>query len=176
MKNVLIAIIIGVVVAGILYIIPHKTQAPVQAPINVVDFQTCVDAGNQVLETDPPVCSTPDGKTFVGQTTASADVVLDTPQFGDLVASPLTITGKAKGTWFFEANLPIELKDEQGNVIAQQGYHTDDNWMTEDYVNINTQLTFPTPATDYGVLIIHNDNPSGMPENDKQYAVPVRFK
>jgi hypothetical protein len=88
----------------------------------------------------------------------------------------LTVTGKAKGNWYFEANLPVTLKDSNGKVLAQVGAQAQGEWMTEDYVNFTAVLNFPTPTTEFGVLLIEKDNPSGLPENDASYAIPVRFR
>lgn len=109
-----------------------------------------------------------------------AEVVVETPQRGDLVTSPLLVKGKARGTWFFEANLPVTLKDQDGKILAQKGFMANPpaggDWMTEDYVEFEDSLTFTAPTTEFGVLIIQNDNPSGLEENEKSFAVPVRFK
>src|SRR5450830_1862820 len=41
------------------------------------------------------------------------------PQSNETVQSPLTITGKARGSWFFEASFPVILTDWDGLIIAQ---------------------------------------------------------
>ncbi|MBI2356036.1 MAG: Gmad2 immunoglobulin-like domain-containing protein [Candidatus Doudnabacteria bacterium] len=105
-----------------------------------------------------------------------AEVVIETPQRGDLVKSPLAVKGKAKGIWFFEANLPVTLKDQNGKILAQKGFQAKGEWMTEDYVEFEDTLTFAAPTTEFGVLVIENDNPSGLKEFEKSFAVPVRFK
>ncbi len=178
-SNYIIGLIVLVVVAAfVIYFVPQVAQSPqVNVPANqeITSFNACVDAGYPVTETYPPTCRTPDGKTFTAAVT-DPEVVIDSPKIGDIVTSPIRVTGKAKGNWFFEANIPVMLKDENGTVIAQQGMHADGDWMTTDYVNFSGMLSFPTPTTDYGVLIINNDNPSGLPEFDKSFVVPVRFK
>lgn len=148
-----------------------KTSLPV-----VTDFSSCVDAqGGQVLQTFPPIC-TYEGKSFVQQPPIQqASVIVDTPQPNDLVTSPLVVQGRAVGSWYFEANLPVTLKDTNGNVLAQKGFQAIGDWMTPNYVDFDDTLTFTTPATQYGVLIISKDNPSGLPQNDASFAVPVRF-
>src|SRR3989338_5609405 len=75
-----------------------------------------------------------------------AEVIVDTPQPGDMVASPLEVKGRAKGFWFFEANLPVTLKDQNGNVLVQKGFQAQGDWMTENYVEFDDVLTFPTPT------------------------------
>lgn len=179
MKNFIIGALLIAILGLILYFAPHTSQAPTTTnnqPL-VVDYDTCVAANNPITQGKPLTCTTADGRDFVDTTAVSEpDVVIDTPVIAQTVTSPMTVKGKARGSWFFEANLPILLKDENGKVLAQVGYHTTENWMTNDYVSINTTLKFPAPTTDYGVLVIHNDNPSGDPANDKTFEVPVRFR
>ncbi|HEX5429933.1 MAG TPA: Gmad2 immunoglobulin-like domain-containing protein [Patescibacteria group bacterium] len=178
-RNIIIGVVVLAVVIALLSFMPEKSQAPTtnNNTQTATDYASCALAGYPIEQTNPPTCTTPQGQTFTDQSAVTnQDVIITTPKIADIVTSPMTISGKVRGTWFFEANLPIELEDEDGNVLAQTGYHTDENWMTSDYVDVNTTLKFPAPTTDYGKLVIHNDNPSGDPANDKSFEVPVRFK
>ncbi|MBI2607360.1 MAG: hypothetical protein HYW51_00870 [Candidatus Doudnabacteria bacterium] len=167
-------ITILIVIAGLLlYFVPKTTKPIIE---EVVDFETCADAGYPIAESFPRQCVTPAGRTFVEETGVEPEVIVDTPQIGELVTSPFTVAGRAKGYWFFEANLPVTLKDQTGNILVRQGFMTQDDWMTEDYVEFSDVLIFPTPTTEFGALIIEKDNPSGLPEFDASFAVPVRFK
>lgn len=97
------------------------------------------------------------------------------PKPGQLVTSPLTVTGEARGNWYFEAVFPIRLLDGNGAVIASgQGQATAD-WMTSDFVPFTSTLTFAAPATANGTLVLMKDNPSGLPEYDDEIRIPVRF-
>ncbi|MBI4049625.1 MAG: hypothetical protein HY395_02295 [Candidatus Doudnabacteria bacterium] len=145
-------------------------------PVKVTDFHSCVNAGYPVAESFPRQCTGPDGQTFTEEVSEEPEVVVETPTRGALAASPLNIKGKARGTWFFEANLPVTLKDQNGKILAQKGFQAKGEWMTEDYVEFEDSLTFSAPTTEFGVLVIENDNPSGLPENEKSFAVPVRFR
>ncbi len=112
-----------------------------------------------------------------GNTLEKSDmIVLYQPYANDIIASPLSITGEARGTWYFEASFPIELQDTDGNVIAQGHAEAQSNWMTEDFVPYIATLTFVVPAgvTD-GVLYLRKDNPSGLPANDDEVHFPVQF-
>jgi hypothetical protein len=176
-RNIIIAVVVLAVGIGILSILPKQTAAPTNNNPVVVDYNSCVTAGYPIAQTNPTTCTTPDGRTFSNtEVVTEPDVVIDTPQIAQIVTSPMTIKGKVKNSWFFEANLPIELRDENGKVLAQKGYMTPDDWMTPGYKTLDTTLSFKAPTTDYGVLVIHNDNPSGLPENDKKFEVPIRFK
>jgi len=94
---------------------------------------------------------------------------------GDQVTSPLTITGRARGYWYFEASFPVKLLDGDGNQLAIQPAQAQGDWMTEDFVPYSVTLTFPTPSTPTGTLILMKDNPSGLPENDDYLSIPVIF-
>ena len=96
------------------------------------------------------------------------------------ITSPLQIDGKVRGFWFFEASFPIQLTDEQGNVLAttiaqaQSDPATGEvNWMTEDFVDFKARLEFVSNAEIKGFLVFKKDNPSGLPENDKELKVPI---
>jgi hypothetical protein len=179
LKNAVIVILVAVIAGLLLYFLPKAADEPdsVVNPADVQDFLTCADAGYPVMESDPRQCRTPDGRLFVEDTTENAEVVINTPMIGQRVTSPLTVSGKAKGTWFFEDNLPVTLKDKNGKVLAQKGAQSQDGqWMTTDYVNFTVVLEFDMPATDEGSLFIEKDNPSGLPEHAGSFFVPVRFR
>jgi hypothetical protein len=103
-------------------------------------------------------------------------IEVDAPLSGDTITSPLTVTGKARGNWYFEASFPIELKDGNGTVIATGVGQAQGDWMTTDWVPFTATLTYTAPATENGTLVLHNDNPSGLPENDKNVEIPVVFE
>ena len=177
-KYLQIAILIVVAVLAI-FLLPKHHQEP---PLSISNFEQCQQAGGTVDNTsDPAQCTAPNGQIFTQQQpsadedTAQPDVVVDTPRPGDAITSPLHIKGRAKGNWFFEANLPVVLKDQSGQVLAQQGLHAIGNWMTTDYVEFDETISFTSPGPEYGTLTISKDNPSGDPQNDASFVVPLLF-
>lgn len=107
-------------------------------------------------------------------------IVLDTPMPLELIESPVTITGSARGSWFFEATFPIVLTNWDGLIIAE-GYATaTDEWMTAEFVPFTATLTFVAPsAEEYsknGFLILGKSNASGLPEHDDALEIPIQFK
>ncbi|MCF7917598.1 Gmad2 immunoglobulin-like domain-containing protein [Candidatus Gracilibacteria bacterium] len=98
------------------------------------------------------------------------------PLSGQVVTSPLTVMGEARGNWFFEASFPVKLEDEKGHVLARVPASTNENWMTEDFVSFEAKLEFTASETDTGALIFEKDNPSGLPENDASVSLPVKFR
>lgn len=104
-------------------------------------------------------------------------IVVDAIRPGDTVSSPLVVTGKARGTWYFEASFPVELVDANNTLVANGIAQAQSDWMTVDFVPFKTTLTFVTQDWKdmNGTLIFRKDNPSGEPQFDDQMRLPVRF-
>ena len=102
-------------------------------------------------------------------------ISVESPKAGETVSSPLVITGQARGYWYFEASFPVELLDANGQRIANNIATAQDEWMTEEFVPFKAELTFDKPTTATGSLVLHKDNPSGMPENEDSITIPVKF-
>lgn len=98
------------------------------------------------------------------------------PRPNDLVASPLTIEGEARGYWYFEASFPVRLMDGNGKELAVVPAQAQGEWMTTEYVPFKVTLEFAEPDTAVGTLVLEKDNPSGLPENADELRLPVRFK
>lgn len=153
----------------------------------VVSFEECVKAGNAVMESYPRQCRNEE-QTFVeniGNTIEKADLIrLEFPRPNQIISSPLSIKGEARGNWFFEASFPVVLVNWDGLIIAQ-GIATaksdpDANdgagWMTTNFVPFEATLKFTADKNAYsnrGSLILRKDNPSGLPEHDDVLEIPV---
>jgi hypothetical protein len=46
-------------------------------------------------------------------------IEVTTPTINATVSQPLTVTGRARGGWYFEASFPVELRDSSGALLAQ---------------------------------------------------------
>lgn len=117
------------------------------------------------------------------QPTPLADdlVILESPLPESVITSPLTVTGQARGFWFFEADFPVYLTDWDGRIIATGIATAQRDWMTEDFVPFIAVLEFDVPsgpgeARNRGTLILQKDNPSGLPENDDAREITVYFE
>jgi len=129
-------------------------------------------SSSQPTTTCPRSFSEPAASSF---TALQGEVIINSPQPNEVVKSPLTVSGQARGNWFFEANIPVKLTDDNNNIIASAGGHSQGEWMTENLVPFSANLTFETEASN-GFLVISKDNPSGLPQNDASVSIPVRFK
>lgn len=101
---------------------------------------------------------------------------------GDVIESPLTIEGEARGPWYFEATFPIVLTDWDGRIIAEGYAEAEGNWMTEEFVPFSATIEFASPYADgdpdfmkRGSLILQKANASGLPEHDAAYEMTVYF-
>ncbi|MEK7654424.1 MAG: Gmad2 immunoglobulin-like domain-containing protein [Patescibacteria group bacterium] len=103
-------------------------------------------------------------------------IVVDRPKTGEMAVSPLSISGKARGYWYFEASFPVRLLDGNSKLLALKPAQAEDNWMTEEFVPFSVTLEFEKPETETGTLILQKDNPSGLPEHDDELRIPVRFR
>lgn len=178
-------VVIAVIAFGFLYY--SKRESSYSA---ITNFNECKQAGYPVMESYPEKCQTPDGRQFTNDiatttpststTTPSATgkenlIRVTSVSSNQIVTSPLTVEGTARGYWYFEASFPVELLDGNGKRLAQGPATARTDWMTTEFVPFSITLTFAQPTTATGTLILHKDNPSGLPENDDELRIPVRF-
>ena len=94
------------------------------------------------------------------------------------VTSPITVTGEARGTWFFEASFPISVVNWDGLIIGEGYAMADGEWMTEEFVPFTGVIEYTLPPDSYstdGALIFKKDNPSGLSEYDDALEIPVKL-
>src|SRR3989338_4339913 len=111
-------------------------------------------------------------------TNPAQGIEISSPTSGELVKSPLKITGKVTGEgWIgFEAQVgTVKLLDETGKVLAFGILTAQGEWM-QQVINFETALSFTAPATASGSLVFYNENPSGEVERNKTFSLPVKFK
>lgn len=176
MKNNLLIAAAIVIIAGSLLAWKLTSNT---TPIIVTTFEECVTAGNPVMESYPRQCRS-GGQTFVegiGNELEKRDLIrISSPRPNQIIKSPLTITGEARGNWFFEASFPVVLTNWDGLIIAQGIAQAKSDWMTTDFVPFEATLTFTVDKNVYsnrGSLILRKDNPSGLPEHDDALEIPV---
>jgi len=157
--------------------VSHEKCQELLGQIN--NYNDCVKAGFSIMKSNPPQCATPDGRNFTEQAGNEADkadlIRLNSPLPNQVIKSPLTIKGQARGTWFFEASFPVILTNWDGLIIAQGIATAKSDWMTEEFVPFEAVLEFNEQQSysNRGALILKKDNPSGLPENDDALEIPV---
>ncbi len=177
-KNFIWIILLVVIIAlGALVIYTPKVEP------KILSFADCAKV-YPVMESYPRQCKTPDGRTYAEEIVvnptyinASANLIKVTnPYPGAVTGKTFTVTGEARGTWYFEASFPVELVDMNGKILVQVPAQAQGEWMTENFVPfkvvIKAHADFIGPAT----LILRKDNPSGMPENDASVSFPITIE
>jgi len=94
------------------------------------------------------------------------------------IFSPLKITGSVSGNGWagFEGQVgTVKLLDKEGNQIGLAILNAVTNWMSPT-VDFQTYLQFSSGQDQDGKLVFLNENPSGLPENSREFSVPVKIK
>lgn len=177
------AIVVGAaIVGGFLYYSKYKGVSA------ITSYEECKAAGYQIMESYPEQCRTPDGRVFVNGSATSTPgggepsptgkedkIRVTNVSPNQIVSSPLVVQGEARGYWYFEASFPVELVDGNGKQLVITPAQAKGEWMTTEFVPFSVTLNFSKPTTATGTLILRNDNPSGLPENQEELRIPVRF-
>ncbi|MDO8592815.1 MAG: GerMN domain-containing protein [bacterium] len=104
---------------------------------------------------------------------APAEIIVDSPRPNQTVASPFLLKGKARGNWYFEASFPVRLLDDRDKELLVVPVQAKGDWMTADYVPFEQLVAYHISATTSAVLVLQNDNPSGLPELAKEIRVTL---
>jgi hypothetical protein len=108
-------------------------------------------------------------------TPSLSPVISLSPNISTPLSSPQKIIGLIDKSWVFEAAFPIELFNSQNKNLFQ-GSASAPDWLegTSTFTQFSATLKFSTTDKS-GYLKIKNDNPSGLPQNDKSISIPVIF-
>ena len=179
---VIIVLLAVLVVAFYLFSLSQPEYIPpvaLEPEQQITNFEECVAAGNPVMESYPRQCQA-NGQVFTEEIGNELDktnlIRVDFPRPDQIIASPLTIIGQARGYWFFEADFPVKLYDANDNLIASGIAFAQTDWMTEDFVPFTAELKFTLPTTAQGTLVLEKANPSDLPANADQLNIPVNFQ
>lgn len=126
------------------------------------------DSQKNLAETTQDVL--PPQITYINATSDLIEVELPFP--GAVTGKEFGVIGKARGYWFFEGSFPIELWAE-GKTIAVGIAQAEGEWMTTEFVPFKAEIKVPIDYIGPAILILHKDNPSGLPENDASISFPI---
>lgn len=188
-KFLTLLIIILIIAAGIyLFYLEYNRYKVSTGEVN--SFEQCFKAGYAISGNHPRLCKVPDEKSSIGydlfiedigNASKKEDLIrVNEPGPNPEIISPLIIKGEARGSWFFEAVFPIQIYDDNNNLLGSTQAQAQSDWMTQDFVPFTAEINFsnPTVETGYfktGTLVLKKDNPSGLPQNDDQLIIPVIF-
>jgi hypothetical protein len=165
MRKIVIFIIIFVILGGVIFWFYQKNSS---APtVCTQDTKLCSD-GSYVSRV-PPDCN------FAPCPGEEEGILVSSPKRNEKIKSPLKIEGEARGYWFFEAEFIAELYDANDNFLGRAILMAKEDWMTENFVPFEGELNFVESATSLGTLKFLSANPSGLPENQRIFNLPIEF-
>lgn len=178
--SIILAIILGVLIyRELLPKLGTEENKPKPGPA-VTNFEECAQSGVPVRETYPRQCVSADGTMFsedIGNELEKMDIItIDSPRPTAELSHEITISGKARGTWYFEASFPISLEDANGKEIANSIAKAQGEWMTESFVPFTSTLSVPSTFSGKAKLILKKDNPSGEAQFADELVVPITIK
>ena len=155
MKNIILIILGLVVIGGAWFLIRKPSTAP------SVDYTVINNDSN-----------TPTGTA----TLSEGSISIDEPKANATTTSPITLSGRARGNWFFEASAPVSVIDVSGKTLGSGHITATGDWMTTDYVPFTGSLAYTAGTSTEGYLLFMNDNPSGDPSRSVSVRVPIHLK
>lgn len=125
--------------------------------------------------TTPPVIPTPAPAQALYDNADTNLIQVTTPKPGEVLPSTFTLSGKARGGWYFEASFPYQVLDANGMKIAEGPAQATGDWMTPEFVPFTLKINIPN-YKGKATLVLKNDNPSGLPENDASVSIPITIQ
>lgn len=116
--------------------------------------------------------SQPEPARVIYQNADVGRIRIDTPLPGATVSATFNVQGAARGGWYFEANFPYEVRDANGTLLTRGSVTAGGEWMTPEFVPFSFEVSVPG-YTGAAMLILRNDNASGLPENDASISLPI---
>ena len=160
-----IIILIGLILIGTGYYFLNKERVAVVCPM---DAKECPDGS--FVGRMPPDCE------FASCPGEEEGIFVFSPKKDQTIESPLKIEGQARGPWYFEAQFSAELYDNEDSHLGTAILTAKDDWMTDDFVPFEGSLEFSGASSDLGFLRFLSANPSGLPENQKTFELPIEFE
>ena len=85
----------------------------------------------------------------------------------------LSYRGSIKGGYFSEGNILINILDQNKKVLKKSNAVAKTDWITSNPVEFEGNIDFTGLKKGPAYFEIHNDNASGLKENDKSILIPI---
>lgn len=154
--KILIGLILFVCIAGIAFFFQKATPIAV-APENIPD----TSAQNEQVSPKDGILGNRDDLVFFS--------VLPNTKVHGMVS----YTGTIKGGYFFEANILINILDANKKLLKASNAMATADWMTAGPVDFEGSIDVTGLPVGPAYFEIHNDNASGLSENDKSVLIPI---
>ncbi len=156
--NTVILLVLMVLVVIALFMIQNNRPVVIKDPVPV----------NNV----PPVENAPSSNIFGNKD----DLVSFSISPGQKVSGVIKVTGSVKNAYFFEGNIILNILDMNGKLLKNGHGTATTEWTTSLPVAFSATLDFTTLPKGPAYIQIHNDNASGLAENDKSILVPIMIQ
>lgn len=136
-----------------------------------------IASAESVLENFNSETVTAEASKFAASEKEATAIILQTPKAGDLISSPLTVTGLAPADWFYQGELLITLEDSERQVIAKHfGSKQPGNTTVPNYNSFSAWIDFETDAS-IGYLVVYKNNLSAtaVETGDQSQRWPIIF-
>lgn len=90
------------------------------------------------------------------------------------VSSPLHITGHVYLNWYFEWTFPITIKADDDTVLASAQAKVEADKEIGGYAPFSADIIFEKKWST-GVITFEKENPSGIPEKNRDFRVQISF-
>jgi len=163
-----VIIILGVtilVVAAGYFMVSFLTK-----PLSVAcptETKKCFDGS--IVTRVPPNCE------FAPCPENASSIKVISPRLNEEIQNPVKIIGQAENSWFFEGQFYAIMYEASGKDLGRATLLAKQDWLQEGFVPFEGELKFSAPASKSGVLKFFSDNPSGLPENQKVFELPIQF-
>ncbi|MFA6524431.1 MAG: Gmad2 immunoglobulin-like domain-containing protein [Candidatus Paceibacterota bacterium] len=180
--KLLLVIVVVVALGGTVYFLNKKTTEPVvndvsipTAEDNVIITDDSVNINQDTVNTNTPNKPSTSTKPIANVSVLGnkSDLVSFSIPVGSIVTGVVQANGSVRGGYFFEGNIIVRILDSSKSVLRTTYGTATSAWMTIDPVTFNTTLDFTGLVAGPGYIELHNDNASGLPENDKSILIPV---
>ena len=129
-----------------------------------------------VITPTPTITSVPSPTPTTNESiNTSSEIIITEPATTSAIKSPVTIKGTAPKSWTFEGVLTVLVEDIQHKTIAGGPVYIKEITGSDNRVSFESTVPFSTKNVS-GFITIKNDNPSGLPENNKSFSLPIQFK
>jgi hypothetical protein len=159
LNTILLSILIILVIIALRFMFQNKeTYIPVAGNKGAVEV---IDTTMLILENKEQILGNKD------------DLISFSVLPNTKVRGILSYRGVIKGAYFFEANILINILDANKNVLKRSNAVATTDWMTSEPVSFEGNINFTDLPKGPAYFEIHNDNASGLPENDKSILIPI---
>lgn len=166
---IIIALLIGILFLGRDFYLPSSSYVAI-AP----EPGTQTNESGSEQFSDNQLTSSENGD--ISSIENSTGLTITSPKANQEISSPLKISGSINGQGWtaFEAQAgTVDLLDAGKKTIASGVLSTTSEWTTLP-TNFETSIAF-SAAAGQGSLVFRNENPSGNPEMNKAFSLPVRI-